>query len=86
MVVTGLVSTNVSNASESILPILLDCGMGELVNDIKTHLGNKDKVFLNGDWVGVFPDYSCFMAKLRSKIQKKNELPRFTFNVLCMLS
>ncbi|CAJ1973639.1 unnamed protein product [Sphenostylis stenocarpa] len=74
MAVTGLVSTDVSNASQSILPTLLDCGMEELVNDVSTHLGNKDKVFLNGDWVGVCPDSRLFVAELRSR-RRKNELP-----------
>jgi hypothetical protein len=30
--------------------------MEELVDDTTTVLGKKDKVFLNGDWVGVCSD------------------------------
>ncbi|XP_027355281.1 DNA-directed RNA polymerases IV and V subunit 2 [Abrus precatorius] len=71
LAVTGLVSTDIS---ESIMPQLFDCGMEELVDDTSTYLGNKDKVFLNGDWVGVCPDSSSFVAELRSK-RRRNELP-----------
>ncbi|XP_061365253.1 DNA-directed RNA polymerases IV and V subunit 2-like [Gastrolobium bilobum] len=71
LAVTGLVSTNIS---ESILPQLFDCGMEELLDDTSTYLGNKDKVFLNGDWVGVCADSFSFVADLRSK-RRRNELP-----------
>ncbi|XP_061362285.1 DNA-directed RNA polymerases IV and V subunit 2-like isoform X3 [Gastrolobium bilobum] len=71
LAVTGLVSTNIS---ESVLPQLFDCGMEELVDDISTFLGNKDKVFLNGDWVGLCADPISFVADLRSK-RRRNELP-----------
>lgn len=71
MAVTGLVSTNVT---ESILPQLFACGMEELVDDTTAVLGNKDKVFLNGDWVGVCSDSASFVAELRNR-RRKNELP-----------
>jgi DNA-directed RNA polymerase-4/5 subunit 2 len=69
--VTGVVSTNVT---ESILPQLFECGMEELVDDTTTVLGRKDKVFLNGDWVGVCSDSTSFVAELRNR-RRKNELP-----------
>ncbi|KAL3023286.1 hypothetical protein AAZX31_04G059400 [Glycine max] len=72
--VTGLVSTDVTDVTESILPKLVDCGMQELVDDTSTHLGSMDKVLLNGDWVGVCPDSSSFVAELRSR-RRRNELP-----------
>ncbi|XP_061365275.1 DNA-directed RNA polymerases IV and V subunit 2-like [Gastrolobium bilobum] len=71
LAVTGLVSTNITG---SVLPQLFDCGMEELVEDTSTCLGNKDKVFLNGDWVGVCSDSISFVAELRSK-RRRNELP-----------
>lgn len=71
LAVTGLVSTNVT---ESLLPQLFDCGMEELVDDTTTSLSKNDKVFLNGDWVGVCQDSISFVAELRSK-RRKNELP-----------
>ncbi|XP_020237870.1 DNA-directed RNA polymerases IV and V subunit 2 [Cajanus cajan] len=74
LAVTGLVSTNVLDTSESILPKLLECGMEELVDDTSTRLGNKDKIFLNGDWVGVCADSSSFVAELRSR-RRRNEMP-----------
>lgn len=71
LAVTGLVSTN---TTESILPQLFGCGMEELVDDTTTFLGEKDKIFLNGDWVGVCQDTDFFVAELRKK-RRKNELP-----------
>ena len=71
LAVTGLVSTNIS---ESILPQLFDCGMEELLDDTSTDLGEKDKVFLNGDWVGVCTNSISFVTELRSK-RRRNELP-----------
>lgn len=71
LAVTGVVSTDVT---ESILPQLSDCGMEELVDDTTTVLGKKDKVFLNGDWVGVCSDSISFVAELRTR-RRRNELP-----------
>ncbi|GAU27043.1 hypothetical protein TSUD_314050, partial [Trifolium subterraneum] len=48
--------------------------MEELVDDTITALGRKDKVFLNGDWVGVCSDSTSFVAELRNR-RRKNELP-----------
>lgn len=84
LAVTGLVSTNIS---ESILPQLFDCGLEELVDDTSTYLGKKDKVFLNGDWVGVCANSLSFVAELRSK-RRRNELPHqvhFNFQYMLVL-
>lgn len=64
----GLVSTNVL---EPLLQKLLACGMEKLVNDTSTLLSGKDKVFLDGDWVGICEDSAAFVAKLRRKRQRK---------------
>lgn len=71
LAVTGLVS---SNTPESILSQLFDCGMEELVDDTSTKLEKMDKVFLNGDWVGVCANSYRFVAVLRNK-RRRNELP-----------
>lgn len=71
LAVTGLVSLN---TPESMLPQLFDCGMEELVDDASSKLGRVDKVFLNGDWVGVCANSALFVANLRNKRQR-NELP-----------
>ncbi|CAL5204956.1 unnamed protein product [Lathyrus oleraceus] len=69
--VTGVVSTHVT---EPILPHLFDCGMEELVDDTTSVLGKKDKVFLNGDWVGVCLNSASFVSELRNR-RRRNELP-----------
>ncbi|XP_021277437.1 DNA-directed RNA polymerases IV and V subunit 2-like [Herrania umbratica] len=69
---TGLVSTNIV---ESIVDKLFDSGMEELVNDTCSSLDGKDKVFLNGEWVGVCEDSLSFAAEVRRKRRSK-ELPR----------
>ncbi|KAF7830355.1 DNA-directed RNA polymerases IV and V subunit 2 [Senna tora] len=71
LAVTGLVS---SNAPQSILPQLFDCGMEELVDDTSTKLDGMDKVFLNGDWVGVCANTTSFVEGLRNK-RRRSELP-----------
>lgn len=71
MAITGLVSTNIS---EPIVNQLFDCGMEKLVDDISTSLEGKDKVFVNGDWVGVCENSLSFVAELRRMRQRK-ELP-----------
>ena len=53
MVVTGVVSTNIS---ESLVDELFNSGMDKLVDDTYTKLDGKHKVFLNGEWVGVCED------------------------------
>ncbi|PQQ21027.1 DNA-directed RNA polymerases IV and V subunit 2-like [Prunus yedoensis var. nudiflora] len=68
---TGLVSTNVL---ESLIPQLLTCGMEKLVDDTFTSLRGKDKVFLNGDWVGVCEDSLSFVLELR-RMRRRKKLP-----------
>ncbi|KAK9290364.1 hypothetical protein L1049_008533 [Liquidambar formosana] len=71
LAITGLVSTNVL---EPLVDKLLDCGMEELVNDTSALLCGKDKVFLDGDWVGVCEDSLSLVAELRRRRRRK-ELP-----------
>ncbi|XVF48281.1 hypothetical protein PTKIN_Ptkin03bG0177400 [Pterospermum kingtungense] len=68
---TALVSTNIV---ETIVDKLFDSGMEEVVNDTSSSLDGKDKVFLNGEWVGVCEDSLSFAANVRRKRRKK-ELP-----------
>ncbi|OMO69360.1 hypothetical protein COLO4_29107 [Corchorus olitorius] len=68
---TGLVSTNIV---ESIVDKLFDSGMEELVNDTSSSLDGKDKIFLNGEWVGVCEDSLSFAAEVRRK-RRMTELP-----------
>lgn len=70
LAITGLVSTTLK---EPLVEIFVNCGMEALTDD--TLLQGKDKVFLNGDWVGVSVDSCSFVAELR-RIRRRNELPR----------
>ncbi|KAH7864152.1 hypothetical protein Vadar_026365 [Vaccinium darrowii] len=71
LAITGLVSTEIE---ENFLDKLLDCGMEKLVDDTSTLLSAKDKVFLDGNWVGVCGDSVSFVAALRRKRRRK-EVP-----------
>ncbi|KAL6985162.1 DNA-directed RNA polymerases IV and V subunit 2 [Sarracenia purpurea var. burkii] len=71
LAITGLVSTN---AQEHFIDELLDCGMEKLVDDTSTLLSGKDKVFLDGNWVGVCEDSVSFVAELRRK-RRRMEVP-----------
>ncbi|KAL5730517.1 DNA-directed RNA polymerase [Ranunculus cassubicifolius] len=72
LAVTGLVSTNLI---EPLLDKLIDCGMETLVeNPTFLMLKGKDKVFLNGEWVGICVDSLSFIRALRSK-RRNNEVP-----------
>lgn len=69
---TALVSTNiVKSIVESIVDTLFDSGMEKVVNDTSSSLDGKDKVFLNGEWVGVCEDSLFFAAELRRKRRRK---------------
>ncbi|OMO75680.1 hypothetical protein CCACVL1_16103 [Corchorus capsularis] len=68
---TGLVSTYIV---ESIVDKLFDSGMEKLVNDTSSSLDGKDKIFLNGEWVGVCEDSLSFAAEVRRK-RRMTELP-----------
>ncbi|KAF9599754.1 hypothetical protein IFM89_001700 [Coptis chinensis] len=73
LAVTGLVSTNLR---EPLLDKLLECGMEKLTDGLTTmSLKGKDKIFLNGDWVGVCKDSPAFVQVLKSKHRSK-EVPR----------
>lgn len=78
MAVTGLVSTKLP---ELPLDKLTYCGMEKLDQDSPSLLSGKDKVFLNGNWVGVCGDSSTFVKKLRNmrrfqKIHPQVEIKR----------
>uniref|UniRef100_A0A2P2L3F5 DNA-directed RNA polymerase n=1 Tax=Rhizophora mucronata TaxID=61149 RepID=A0A2P2L3F5_RHIMU len=68
---TGLVSTQIT---EPLIERLLDCGMEKLVDDTCTRLGRKDKVLLNGEWVGICDNSLLFVAELR-QLRRRKELP-----------
>ncbi|PRQ32065.1 putative DNA-directed RNA polymerase [Rosa chinensis] len=68
---TALISTNIL---EPILPEFFPCGMEELVDDTSTSLDGKNKVFLNGDWVGVCEDSGDFVTRLRTLRRRKKLL------------
>lgn len=53
-------------------------GMEKLVDDTSTPLHGKDKVFLNGNWVGVCADSLTFVTELRRKRRRK-QLPNQVF-------
>ncbi|KAM3397289.1 DNA-directed RNA polymerases IV and V subunit 2 [Capsicum galapagoense] len=67
----GLISTTVL---KPLLETLFRCGMQKLVNDSATSLHRKQKVLLDGDWVGVCEDSASFVSKLRRK-RRRNEVP-----------
>ncbi|OIT35183.1 dna-directed rna polymerases iv and v subunit 2 [Nicotiana attenuata] len=67
----GLVSTSIV---KPLLGTLFQCGMQQLVDDSATSLHGKQKVLLNGDWVGACEDSALFVSKLRRK-RRRNEVP-----------
>ncbi|XP_059638452.1 DNA-directed RNA polymerases IV and V subunit 2-like isoform X2 [Cornus florida] len=71
LAITGLVSTSVV---EPLINKLFDCGMEKLVDDTSALLGGKNKVFLDGDWVGICEDPVSFVAEVRGKRRMK-EVP-----------
>ncbi|MCD7463647.1 DNA-directed RNA polymerases IV and V subunit 2 [Datura stramonium] len=67
----GLVSTiNL----KPLLETLFRCGMQKLVDDSTTSHHGKQKVLLDGDWIGVCEDSALFVSKLRCK-RRRNEVP-----------
>lgn len=68
---TALVSTTVR---EQLSDILLACGMEKLVNDTSTSLSGLDKVFVDGDWVGICKNSASFVAEFRRRRRRK-EVP-----------
>ncbi|KAK6794983.1 hypothetical protein RDI58_008436 [Solanum bulbocastanum] len=67
----GLVSTIIL---KPFLETLFRCGMQKLVDDCSTSLHGKQKVLLDGEWVGVCEDSALFVSKLRCK-RRRNEVP-----------
>ncbi|KAK4735091.1 hypothetical protein R3W88_009352 [Solanum pinnatisectum] len=67
----GLVSTIIL---KPFLETLFRCGMQKLVDDCATSLHGKQKVLLDGEWVGVCEDSALFVSKLRRK-RRRNEVP-----------
>ncbi|KAE8689903.1 DNA-directed RNA polymerase D subunit 2b [Hibiscus syriacus] len=68
---TALVSTNVV---EPIVDKLFGSGMEKVDSDTSSSVDGKDKVFLNGEWVGVCEDSLSFATELRRNRRRK-ELP-----------
>ncbi|XP_065848582.1 DNA-directed RNA polymerases IV and V subunit 2-like [Euphorbia lathyris] len=65
---TGLVSTD---TPEVITDQLIACGMEKLVDDTRTKLDTKHKIFVNGEWVGVCDDSFSFVTRLRRMRRRK---------------
>ncbi|EOA32997.1 hypothetical protein CARUB_v10016327mg [Capsella rubella] len=72
MSLLGLVSTQIL---EPVMEKFLDCGMEELMDDTSTPLCGKQKVLLNGDWVGLCSNPKSFVAELKS-VRRQNDLLR----------
>ncbi|XP_021864536.2 DNA-directed RNA polymerases IV and V subunit 2 [Spinacia oleracea] len=69
---TGLVSSSISKEERvSLLETLLRCGMDRLVHDSSTSLSGKDKVLVDGEWVGVCSDSLKVVEELRRKRRRK---------------
>ncbi|KAL5720416.1 DNA-directed RNA polymerase [Ranunculus cassubicifolius] len=78
LAVTGLVSTNVMPPS---LSKLIECGMETLGdNPSSLSLKDKDRIFLNGERIGVCRDAGLFVSALRhkrrSKVSRQVEMKR----------
>lgn len=69
----GIVSTNVVE-HEGLLRKFIECGMEKLSDDSSNLLDRKQKVFLDGDWIGTCKDSSSFVAKLRRK-RRRMDIP-----------
>ncbi|KAI3919296.1 hypothetical protein MKW98_030432 [Papaver atlanticum] len=74
MAITGLVSTNLM---EPLKDKLFNCGMEKLVDDsFSASWKGKDKVFVNGDWVGVCDDSLSFVTDLKHSRRSKGIPPQ----------
>ncbi|EEF46877.1 DNA-directed RNA polymerase subunit, putative [Ricinus communis] len=69
---TGLVSVNIL---EPLIDKLIARGMEKVPEDSHSDLDEKDKVFLNGEWVGVCEDSRLFVAELR-RLRRRKKLPQ----------
>ncbi|XP_071713765.1 DNA-directed RNA polymerases IV and V subunit 2-like [Rutidosis leptorrhynchoides] len=68
---TALVTTTVR---EQISDTLVACGMEKLVDDTKTSVNEMDKIFVDGDWVGICENSASFVAEFRRRRRRK-EVP-----------
>ncbi|CAA2999086.1 DNA-directed RNA polymerases IV and V subunit 2 [Olea europaea subsp. europaea] len=68
-----LVSTCILE-QDRIVDKLYECRLETLLDDTSTALNEKDKIFVDGDWVGLCTDSTSFVAKLRHK-RRKMEVP-----------
>ncbi|KAF9599789.1 hypothetical protein IFM89_001735 [Coptis chinensis] len=74
MAITGIVSTNLI---QPLLGILLVCGMEKLSDDLSPlSLKGKNKIFLNGEWVGVCRDSLSLVNTLKRKRRSKEVPPQ----------
>lgn len=73
------------NVSEPLIDQLLDSGMEKLEDDTLAQQRGKDRVFLNGDWVGVCKDSLSLVTVLRSKRRRKEVPPQVASNFLLAL-
>lgn len=79
MAITGLVSTNLM---EPLNDKLFDCGMEKLVDDaFSASWKGKDKVFVNGDWVGVCDDSLSFVTDLKHSRRSKRIPPQVLYQI-----
>ncbi|KAL8193189.1 hypothetical protein R6Q57_027093 [Mikania cordata] len=65
---TCIVSINIQ---VNLLDMLIKSGMEELVDDNSISFGEKHKVFVNGDWVGICDDAASLVDDFRSKRRRK---------------
>ncbi|XP_057522850.1 DNA-directed RNA polymerases IV and V subunit 2-like [Amaranthus tricolor] len=69
---TGLVSSNIMKEEYLLLlDTMVNCGMEKLVNDTSTSLSGKDKILVDGEWVGVCVNSLSFVQELRKKRQRR---------------
>ncbi|XP_020593256.1 DNA-directed RNA polymerases IV and V subunit 2-like isoform X1 [Phalaenopsis equestris] len=62
LAITALVS---SKLSETILEVLISCGMDKLEGAPLSSLSKRVKVLLNGEWIGVCRDAESFVSKFK---------------------
>ena len=80
---TGLVSSNIMKEEYLLLlDTMVNCGMEKLVNDTSTSLSGKDKILVDGEWVGVCVNSLSFVQELRKKRQRR----RLPSQVPCHIS
>jgi DNA-directed RNA polymerase IV and V subunit 2 len=68
LAVTAIVSSKITSQIEE---HLVSIGMAKLDNISLSDVNKQDKVFLNGDWIGVCSDSVEFVSKFRSMRRSK---------------